>query len=497
MPGKTLHRRELIRAFGYAGLVAATLIRHRRALAQGHETSIRRLILFYTPGGFFPGGWRSNVPAGGALPIAQTQFGAVIDGARQSILDPLDEAKYQALKQDLLVLDGIDMRAVTNNTGAGVDQHHNGIKAALRGRPISTNDPGPFPGWSLDRIIGSNLFNDKPRPLMLKSPNLNVLLGDFGHQRGIREASEGGTSLEVSNLPALWDSVFQGFTPSGAPTGPTGPSPQLVDRYERQKRFAALTNAEISGLKRRLGKEEQIALDRHLEAMNELTTQIANDYQAASQPSSAPAGAQGQVPAKPASVDGRTALAAMNATAAKVVANAMAFDRIRVATFHLFGHNNSESRWYPGANGAYHEGVCHGGHNGDRLVPAALNASKTLVRMFLDVMLALKEIPEGDGTLLDTTAVATFTDMSNGDHVINVPALFMIGGGGGRTASGARYFNTGRCLKYAPRGHNDYLVSLAHAMGVTEYKDAAGNRKPLTQIGSAQWNQGPLSGLTT
>ncbi len=499
MPRSTIARRDLLQ-YGFAGFVASTLI-SKRSWGQNAATP-RRLILFYMPAGFFPSGWRSNLAAGASAPLGNVTFGSTVDGVRQNILDALDTPAYSALRQELIMLDGVDMRSVEGYTsGNSPTEHDNGIWAALRGRPITFRDnpdPGPFNNWSIDRVIGANLFLDQPRPLSLKSACLNVLLGDFGYGRDIRQASAGGTSLECSNLPALWDAVFKDFTPpTGGAGAPAGPSQALVDRHARQQLLAGQTRAELNALLRRLGREEQIALERHLEAMNELTTQVNNDYAAASQATSAPATAAGQVPPKPSAVDGRTQLVPMTSTAAKVIANAMAFDRIRVATMHTFGHNNNESRWYPGASGAFHDGVCHGGHSGDKLAGITLTANKTIIKMFLDIMLTLKSIPEGSGTMLDTTTVASFSDMANGDHQYKTPTLFLIGGGGGWTAAGKRVWSSGRAVKLSNRGHSDYLVSLAHGMGVTTYADATGARKPLTQIGAARWNQGPLPGLTT
>lgn len=484
----TFNRRDLIKGFGYAGLVAATLMGRRDAHA-ADATSPRRLILFFTPGGFFPDVWRPSV-SGATVdqPIDQVGLGSLFAG--------LKTPKYEALARELIVLDGINMsyvpRGVTSNSPYR-DEHHNGLHAGLRGRPIVSNEPGAFPGMSIDRVIGQNLFIDRPSPLGLKNANLNVVLGNFGYNSTIGEACSGGSSLESVGIPALWDSVFKDFVaPTGGSPAPSGPSAALVRRYQRQNILANQTRAELATLHSMLGREEQVTLERHLDAMNAMTQQIAKEHEAASmQPSMPVASPKGTVPTKPGTYDAKRDLVSANAMAAKIIANAMAFDRVRVAVVHMFGHNNNESFWYPGATGAFHNGVHH-----SRNRAVSLSAMQTMVQMYFDIMNELKSIPEGSGTMLDSTTVATFSDMSNGDHGVDA-GLYLVGGGGGWNAGGQRYFKSGRYMRVANRSNMDYLISLAHAMGVTETKNAAGARSPLTQIGVPSFNKGPLSGLTT
>jgi hypothetical protein len=506
-----MDRRDLIKRFGYAGFVASSLIGRRPTRAQPAAAPPRRLILFYTPGGFYaeaysPDEARTGANAGVALdmPLSQVTLGTVRGGKRQSALEPLDDPRLAPLKNDLLVLDGIDMRSVAKTGADSCDEHCSGISAALRGRPRKLADPaeaGIMPGWSIDRIIGANLFPSGSRPVQIKSTNVNVLLGEYGYQGSIREASEGGTSLEVKSVEALWDGLFKDFMPP-APGGGTpvaGPSPGLLDAWERRKQLTALHQAELQALKARLGKDEQVTLDRHLAAMNEVTLELESTVRAAKSGGATTSTARGSVPARPdaSALDPKRQLPALCGLAANIIVQAMAFDRCRVAVIHLFGQNNNVSYWYPGATGPYHDGVCHGGRKGGGVMAdAALSANKTVVGMYLDVALKVKSVAEGAGSMLDSTTVATFSDMSNGNHEYKIPTLFMMAGGGGLGATGRRVLKTGRYLKYVDRGHTDYLLSLAHTMGVTEITDPTGARRPLDQIGNPRYGKGPLDRLT-
>jgi hypothetical protein len=492
-----MNRRDLLKGFGYAGLVAGSLIDQRRAFANGGAPP-RRLILFYTPGGFWPESWEPDGAPGNDVPHHMVTYGKVRRGARQNILDAFQDPKYAPIVGDVNVISGVDMRSVDR-----APEHINGMHAALRGRSTQESDPGPFPNMSLDRIIGMHLFPDGGRPAHLKSPNLNVNIGNFGDQGSIREASTGGTAIEASSLPGVWDALFKDFIPRAAGSAPTGPSPGQVDRLERRKLLSAHGRGELEALKRMLGKDEQVALDQHLDAMNEITLRVENEAKAAASGggsgAAVSAGSGGKLPDRPMrSYDAKRELPSLTGDIVNVVAHGLLFDRVRVATLHTFGHNNNASFWYPGATGAYHNGVCHGGIAGGGsqryVMPAALSAGRTLVRMYLDILLKLKSIPEGNGTLLDSTTVATFSDMSDGDHNYKIPTLFMAGGGGG-LSGGRRVFKTGRFVKYSNRGHSDYLVALAHLMGVTEWKDNTGRSRPMTQIGPARFNKGPLPGF--
>lgn len=499
-----INRRELIKAFGFAGLVASGLISRRSWAADA--TFPRRLILFFIPGNFFADQWSTPGAANG-VPLTNLNF--------QGVLSPLN-SEYADLRQHLNILDGVTMSYCPEGKTSDnpyADAHHNGIRAALRGRPIVTSTPGVYPNMSIDRVIGQNLFLDRAPPPTLKNANLNVLLGNYGYQAAISEACSGGSSLESVGLPALWDSVFRDFVPpagggggtpdagSGTVMPPPGPSAELTARHQRQNLLANLTRSDLKRLKQQLGKAEAETLEQHLAAMESITQDVNREYDAAkAAQASFDAGtpmqpmttmpAQGTIPPRASAIDAQYNLFAANQTAARVIANAMAFDRVRVAVIHPFGHNNNASFWYPGSTGAFHDGVHH-----SRNPAVSLAAMTVMTRMFFEIMKVLKSIPENGGSLLDSTTVATFSDMSNGDHSMG-KGLYMLGGGGGYNSTGQKYFNTGRWVKFANRANTDYLVTLAHAMGVTRTRDASGATRNMEQIGIPSTNTGPIGGLT-
>ena len=75
---------------------------------------------------------------------------------------------------------------------------------------------------------------------------------------------------------------------------------------------------------------------------------------------------------------------------------------------------------------------------------------------------AMKQIPEGDGTMFDNTVILRWNELARGNahDFENMPYL-LAGRCGG-------YFNTGRHLQYGGASHNDLLVSLLNAMDVPD-----------------------------
>jgi hypothetical protein len=99
------------------------------------------------------------------------------------------------------------------------------------------------------------------------------------------------------------------------------------------------------------------------------------------------------------------------------------------------------------------------------------------VAYILDKLAATTEV--GGGTMLDNTVVLWGNELGVGNsHTYqNIPWVI---------AGGAGYFKTGRYLQCKDRNHNDLLVSVCHAVGITD----------TTTFGIPELCTGPLSGLT-
>ena len=96
-----------------------------------------------------------------------------------------------------------------------------------------------------------------------------------------------------------------------------------------------------------------------------------------------------------------------------------------------------------------------------------------------DLCERLDAVPEGGGTMLDNTLVIHSNPLSRGDNhrKTNLPIL-MIGG--------EWYFDAGQYRQFNGEPHGKWLVSLCHAMGLTN----------VSNFGRNETSNGPLSGIT-
>lgn len=93
----------------------------------------------------------------------------------------------------------------------------------------------------------------------------------------------------------------------------------------------------------------------------------------------------------------------------------------------------------------------------------------------------LKEVREGDGTLLDNTLLMNISELGKGnDHTTTNVPIVLAGRAGGA-------LRTGRFLSFDPKAqvlHSNLLLSILHAFDV-----------PAATFGHAPWCTGPLAGL--
>jgi hypothetical protein len=95
---------------------------------------------------------------------------------------------------------------------------------------------------------------------------------------------------------------------------------------------------------------------------------------------------------------------------------------------------------------------------------------------FLD---RLRSIPEGEGSLLDSTLIVWGNEVADGTIHSHVDMPFLLAGSAGGRLS------TGRYLEYSSASHTQLLVSILNAMDVEAQS-----------FGLDEFNDGPLAGLT-
>jgi hypothetical protein len=156
-----------------------------------------------------------------------------------------------------------------------------------------------------------------------------------------------------------------------------------------------------------------------------------------------------------------------------LMVTALACDRTRVAT--LMWEHAAENQRFPfiGADVEHHEAV----HNSQFAAVEKILTWFTEQQAYL--LTKMKEIQEGDGTLLDNTLIFSTSEQSNGTthRHDNMPFL-LLGKAGGA-------LETKRWLRYDGNPpHNNLLCSMLNLMGVEA-----------SSFGKQDWCTGPLSGL--
>ena len=226
---------------------------------------------------------------------------------------------------------------------------------------------------------------------------------------------------------------------------------------------------DYSSLSKRLGTDDRKRIDQHFNAIREIETRL--DL-------AVPGAGACAKPAQPPTYDSLDAIGdagypLMGKLMMDLMVTALSCDRTRVIT--LLWEHAAENQRFPfiGADVEHHEAI----HNG-QFAPV-----QTILTWFTEqqayLLSKMKEVKEGDGTLLDNTLIFSTSEQSNGTthRHDNMPYL-LLGKAGGA-------LKTKRWLRYSGNEpHNNLLVSMLNLLGV-EAKT----------FGKPDWCTGQLSGL--
>ncbi len=439
-----LTRRHFLRAAGGAAL-ALPLLSSLRAGAQS-QTFPKRLVLMYTPNGVIPDSWwPTNVTSETAWDL-------------NVIHQPL-----APFKDRLLFLNGVDL-TITNTTGPG-GLHQRGIGALFTGQQLQDGDLfvdgcGQRAGWangiSVDQEVAKALAVGTP----ITSLELGVRATENDVQGRIAYAGPGAPLPPMNDPSDVFQRLFSGFGQN---------SDQLAELRSRRKSVLDTVQAQFKSISAKVSSDDQQKLQAHLSLVRDLETRLASSGNG-SAACVAPA-----VPAvlDPTSEDDMPTIAALHLD---MLATAFACDLTRVASFQISTSLNHIR--YPWLNSL---GEGHAlSHEG----PSDADAHQELVtrqtwhsQMLANFLTRLSQIPEGSGSVLDSTLVLWGNEVSEGNTHSHLNMPFVMAGGGW-------YFRTGRNVQYSSASHNDLLVSVLNAMGVSA-----------TTFGQADMCTGPLPNL--
>jgi len=157
-----------------------------------------------------------------------------------------------------------------------------------------------------------------------------------------------------------------------------------------------------------------------------------------------------------------------------VMVAAMACNLTRVGTFVYQQGNDWKVPTWLGVSAKHHT-LTHE----TTAVPHLVDFYQDTCAQFVYLLQKLDSIPEGDGTMLDNTFVLWGNELGDGRYhrPENIPYV-LAGGAGG-------YFETGRFIDAGGQDHSRLLVSILHAMGLTD----------IESFGMSGLQTGPLLGL--
>jgi hypothetical protein len=162
---------------------------------------------------------------------------------------------------------------------------------------------------------------------------------------------------------------------------------------------------------------------------------------------------------------------------------ALACDVTRVASLqYRVGENDNDRYTWLGIEHEGHHMLTHSGDSNEKERENLTRIYTWYAERFAHLLDRLASVREGNGTLLDNTLVVWGSELGKGNsHAFDRVPFVTAGACGGAV-------RTGRFLDLPERTpHNRLLVSMAHALGVTD----------LARFGSTDPGAGPLPGLLT
>ncbi len=404
-----LTRRRFVAGLG-ASLLAAPFVNllSRPAHAAVAGGRAKRLLVFFTPNGSLHRFWR---PTGG-----ERDFGF----ASGSILEPLS-----AHRGSLILLDEMDFH--------NADNHAGGMAAML------TNGVGPETnGQSVDQFI-ARAIGTRSR---FASIELGVQTSSWGGNVQTRMSYSGpGAFVTPDDDPRNAFNRMFGDLAGGA---------ESIERL-RKRRMSVLDVArdELADLHGRLGREERVKLEAHLDSLRSVETGVNTAPNSTCAAPVAPGAMQ---------VYANDAYPQIARAQLDLAVQALACGLTNVASVQL-SHTVGDRvfSWIDVADG--HHTLSHADDSRTDKISEFVNTERWSAEQFaylLDRLAALPD-PEG-GTLLDGTVVLWVKELGDPRlHTCKSVPWVMTGGGA---------FTPGRYLRLGGAHHSKVLVSLCQAFGL-------------------------------
>ena len=319
---------------------------------------------------------------------------------------------------------------------------------------------------TFDQVVATSILQKNPQ-ITRPSIAMEIGAGGAGRYLGSNRCYWKGAKQPVtpeSNPYTVYDQIFAGKDP-GAVTGPqTDPAADRL-RAER-KSLLDYVGKDLERFRNRLGSEDRMVIDGHLQSVRELESQLA----ASPMQIGACGGVWSGDPSKPVEINtANTPL--LWPLHQQLLVQALKCDVTRVATTQVGDATGGRIifDFVPGVpregNGYQrfrdwhdlgHRPVRSGAADGDDKA----KVDKWTMERFADLLKMMTGIPEGTGTMLDNTVVLWGNHMEDGASHGAVKIPWIIAG------SGQGYFKTGQAITNTTRAVNGPMREICAAMGV-------------------------------
>jgi len=435
-------RRDALTTFGsLAALPLLDAMMPHRARADV-TTYPRRFVVFFSSCGTIAANW---TPTGG-----ETDF------VLSPILSPLEP-----FRDDIVIIQGVDQQG----GGAGVG-HQAGIGGMLTGAGLN---PGPFSagggsssGWASGISVDQRIANAIGDDTAFKSVELGVQVGAPDNMGRMCYAGSDQPIPPEDDPYAAFTRIFADLTRDPAELARIRAHRlSVLDRVAgRYQRLAA-----------RLGSGDRQKVEAHLTAIRDIESRLSVV------PAPRPAC---QVPVQGAGIDltANDAFPQIGTLQMDLLAMALACDLTRVASLQ-WSRAASTVRFTWLHIDELHHDLSHRGDGDTDAIDKLTRINQWYASELAYLIGRLKQIPEGDGTLLDNTVIIWCNELAKGNIHGRTDAPYVLAG----RAGGA--LTTGRFLQFDGNvPHNNLLLSLIHAMGQDD-----------NTFGNPDWCTGPLTGL--
>jgi hypothetical protein len=339
-------------------------------------------------------------------------------------------------REDMVFINGLYNQAALASTSP-----HLGRMNLLSGAPVSLDPSDIRVGTSMDQVLASRIGHHTPVPSLVLGIEPNELRLEDG-------------------LSMIYGSSLSWVSPTKPATKEIYPSrtfDRLVGDGTGRKLDRSILDEvrqDSSGLKRQVSREDNSKLEEYFESIRDIEKRIARASKEERLEGWRPTLTQPNMP-RPANELPQNVPDHMKLMLDLTVL-AFQMDKSRIATLML---NNDLSqmnfKFLHGVQGALHLDLTHNGKAIDKEA-MYLKTNQFHIAQFAYLTQRMKEIKEGEGTLLDNSILMMASSLFDGDaHSANQLPILLAGKGGGT-------LKTGRVLDYLDKGDANRKVCSLH-----------------------------------